>query len=239
MKKPKTRKQWRCFDRAIAGLYKYRLLNRRVYWLTLTTNPASVVGLNDDERLELIQRNFRAFQERCRELTSPPFALRGLVPNRVKWEFFSIRTGEGYGVIHCFFVGIRLSDRWIKEQWNELHGSHIIKIKETFGNVDKSALYVAGQYISGQEGECRYGWTRGWCYQGFVQDIEKLRFMCRDCSFPKYYKGYEYYPLDSRLFRKCLFEKVRENVLTVCRLDGFNDFMRKVKEYSVDPLPFF
>lgn len=140
----------------------------KVRFMTLTTSPLTAEGLDKYERLELLQRDFRAFKRRIeREFGN--------------FNYIAVRTLEGYGVIHILYRGSYIPHSWIVDNWNELHGSFIVDIREPRGSAYDGARYVVSQYLSDQRTpKFVYGWSKDWVFSGFVNDWNEIRRRCYD-----------------------------------------------------------
>lgn len=168
--------------------------------MTLTTSPATVFGLTHNERLELLQRNFRSIKDRYEKEFGKPFG-----------DYFSVRTQEGYGVIHIVYRGAFIPRDWIVQNWNELHGSQIIDIREPRGAPYSGAYYLVGQYIAGQP-DYIYGLSHDWIWRHFPNDYKDVLYACRDWRRPIFIYGFWTAPIDykrlRREWRRCVWNKL-------------------------------
>lgn len=175
-----TNPQKRCFHRAISGFKVGSLKGEKVRFMTLTTSPLTVEGLTPVQRLELLQRDLRAFTRRIdREFG--------------RFDYLSVRTLEGYGVVHILYRGSYIPKSWIVENWNELHGSFIVDVREPRGSSFDGARYVVSQYLSEQRikndnfdlkgrklPDFIYGYSKDWVFKGFVGEWNRLKSFCYD-----------------------------------------------------------
>lgn len=159
------------FDRCYSGMIKNQHFGNKVRFLTLTTSSVSVDGLDSDERLELIQRNFRSLKDRYEKEFGCSLG-----------DYFSVRTLEGNGVIHILFNGKYIPHKWLILNWYELHGSYVVDIREPRGDPYKGSMYVISQYVANQKGRKIFGYSRDWVYRGFVKDLVECRDCCKDWS---------------------------------------------------------
>lgn len=83
------------------------------------------------------------------------------------FEYLVVRTREGNGVLHVLYQGPYLSQKWLSEQWEQLHGSPVVWIEACHGSGKGAARYVATQYVAGQD-FARMFWSYGWVFKGFV-----------------------------------------------------------------------
>lgn len=226
----------RCYDRCFAGVLKVEMKKERLFFLTLTTSPVTVEGLSGRQRLELIQKDFRAFQKRVVRRFGQSCV--GIGSKRVVRSFawFGVRTAEGYGVVHCLHTGCYLPEHWVREAWNEIHGSHIIREKFFRGGAGNVSRYLVSQYVSNQPGGFNpYGWSWNWCYDGFVDDLVRLRGICKDFSVLLFTKdGFQYHPVDYGLFWERFKSGLSDRVFPqkVVENADFKSFMSMVHESS-------
>lgn len=222
----------------------------KIRFLTLTTNPTSVDGLSDKEILELIQRNFETLKVRYERdfsiysNTKTNMDMKGLdfeyelVHGKVIYkdrgrciekvrlgEYFSVRTLEGYGVVHILYQGGFIPHGWLVENWNEIHGSHIVDIREPKGSVFKKAMYVIAQYVAKQDSRPIFGYSKNWVYDGFPRDYVYLRENSKDYSvtlrYNKKNKDGSVYPIDYHPFiyewyKRYLVELLSDRFLGWC-----------------------
>lgn len=89
------------------------------------------------------------------------------------FEYCKIRTPEGQGgVIHCCFRGKYIPQKWLSEQWQEIHGAKIVDIRELYG--DKGiASYLMG-YL-GHHSNYHMGFSRYWVFPGFVREWTRIK----------------------------------------------------------------
>ena len=163
-------KKKKIYHRAYSGMIKSDILKMRTFFITLTSSPVTVEGLDWDQRLELIQHNWNI--------------LRNRIENKYgKLEYFSVRVPEAYGVIHILYRGdFKVSQRWLSNAWNEIHGSMIVDVRPTYKGLRGSASYLVSQYLKGQCGRVILGMSRNWIYKGCINEYNELKKVCRDFS---------------------------------------------------------
>jgi len=135
-----TKKQRRAFQRLMSGLTVGRSRRERLRFMTLTSSPESVGrNLNDD---------FRALK------------MRILRKYGFKMKYWKIRTNEGNGVLHIIFRGKYIPQKWLSEQWADIHKSPIVDIRslhETRKGLTEIVFFLVGNYLARQSFE-RMSW---------------------------------------------------------------------------------
>jgi len=157
-----TKKQRRAFQRLMSGLTVGKSRRERLRFMTLTSSPeAKGHNLNADFRaLKMhIQRRYH-----------------------FKMKYWKIRTNEGNGVLHIVFRGKYLPQKWLSDQWAEIHKSPIVDIRslyETRKGLQGIVYYLIGSYLAKQSFE-RMSWGYSWVFPAFVKSwkglIEKYGF---------------------------------------------------------------
>lgn len=178
------------FDRCYSGLIKNEFLNNKVRFLTLTTAPVTAVDLSDIEKLELIRKNFDNLKKRFEKEFHKDFG-----------DYFRVSTLEGYGVLHILFAGSYIPYNWLVMNWNEIHGSCIVDIREPRGDAYKGAMYVISQYVASQSGKKIFGYSRNWVYSGFLKDMSDCKKCCKNYNVKIRCYGFDYYFIDYKKFR--------------------------------------
>ena len=87
------------------------------------------------------------------------------------FEYFKVETSEGNGVFHILYFGDYLPQKWISDQWLDIHKSPIVDIRATKRGVNNSrklTRYILTQYVSDQDLLVRCSWSYGWVFKGFV-----------------------------------------------------------------------
>jgi hypothetical protein len=96
-----TEKQRRAFQRLMSGLTVGKSRRERLRFMTLTSSLESV-GRN-------LNADFRALKMRI---------FRKL---HFKMKYWKIRTNEGNGVLHIVYRGKYTPQKWLSEQWADIH----------------------------------------------------------------------------------------------------------------------
>jgi hypothetical protein len=140
----------------MSGLTVGKSRKERLRFMTLTSSPESVDrNLNDD---------FRALK------------MRILRKYHFKMKYWKIRTNEGNGVLHVVFRGKYIPQKWLSEQWANIHKSPIVDIRslyETKKGLTGIVFYLVGNYLAKQSFE-RMSWGYGWVFPGFVRKWKEL-----------------------------------------------------------------
>jgi len=147
------KKQKRAYHRAKSGVKVARILKVPIKHLILTTSNE---GKNRN-----ISNDFQILRKRIHRKFG--FLL----------SYFMVHTNEGNGVLHIIYRSKRyLPQRWLSNQWNEIHLSPYVYIKEV---PDDVARYIVTQYVAGQQSSYqRCSWSRSWVCKGFVSAWKQL-----------------------------------------------------------------
>lgn len=91
------------------------------------------------------------------------------------FSYLKVNTNEGNGVIHILYKGTYIPQRWLSENWNDIHHSPVVDIRRMRGGINGLGGYVVSQYLSDQRTSyIRYSWSWGWVYCGFVKYWKKI-----------------------------------------------------------------
>jgi len=152
-----SRKQKRAYHRIKSGVQVARIKKRRIHHLILTSSPGA--------RYRNIMNDFQTLRKRV--LRKFGFLM----------AYCMVHTNEGYGVLHVLTTGDYLPQRWLSDQWREIHLSPIVHIK----NVDYDlARYVVSQYVANQGSSFqRCSWSHNWVCKGFVAEWKRILFWAR------------------------------------------------------------
>lgn len=84
-----------------------------------------------------------------------------------------VHTNEGYGVLHVLIrTKVYLPQQWLSQQWEAIHKSSYVYIKET---PDDVARYVVTQYVADQGTSYqRCSWSQNWVCKGFVKQWSRM-----------------------------------------------------------------
>ena len=140
----------------MSGLTVGKSRCERLRFMTLTSSPeAKGRNLNAD---------FRALK------------MRILRKFHFKMKYWKIRTNEGNGVLHIVFRGRYIPQKWLSEQWSDIHKSPIVDIRslyETRKGLTGIAFYLVGNYLTKQSFE-RMSWGYSWVFPAFVRSWKRL-----------------------------------------------------------------
>lgn len=144
-----TKTQRRLYHRVLSGFELAKRSDDYIRVLTLTSSPNSGDFHKDFEKLKKrIRRKFGRF------------------------EYIAVKehTKEGLTHLHLVYRGHFMSQRWLSDTWNELHGAKIVWIAKLY--TWKLAKHLAKYFI--KEGFGRFWTSWGWVYKGFVGDWKRL-----------------------------------------------------------------
>jgi hypothetical protein len=149
-----SKKQRRAFQRLMSGLTVGKSRRERLRFATLTTSDEAK-QLGFDKKLN---GHFRILK------------MRILRKYHFKMKYWKIRTNEGNGVLHIIFRGKHVPQKWLSEQWADIHMSPIVDIRslyETLRGLKGICFYLIGNYLSEQSFE-RMSWDYSWVFPAFV-----------------------------------------------------------------------
>jgi len=144
-----TRAQKRLFHRVLSGIEMAKRSNDYLRVLTLTSSLDSGDFHGDFEVLKKrIRRKFGRF------------------------EYVAVKehTKEGLVHLHLVYRGRFMSQKWLSETWEEVHGAKIVWIARLY--TWKLAKHLARYFV--KEGVGRFWMSWGWVYRGFVRDWKRL-----------------------------------------------------------------
>jgi hypothetical protein len=93
-----------------------------------------------------------------------------------KMKYWKIRTNEGNGVLHIVFRGKFIPQRWLSEQWADIHKSPVVDIRslyETRKGLTGIVFYLVGNYLAKQSFE-RMSWGYSWVFPAFVSYWKRI-----------------------------------------------------------------
>ena len=149
-KKEWSRKQKRCYHRALSGLEVAHSLNEHVRFITLTSSPSSPHD---------IHRSFSKLVKRIRRTFG-------------RFEYFAVKeqTSNGLIHIHLLYRGPFIPQSWLSDIWGEIHGAPIVWIREVNLRKDskkKIASYLVKYLAKDPLGRFWASWN--WVFRGFVK----------------------------------------------------------------------
>jgi hypothetical protein len=128
-----------CLDLSLN--YWFRRKDLHVYWITLTSSPASVDAKKD------IWASFHKLRIQAKR----DFEISEI-------ETCTVETNEGFGVLHLFWVcdgdGMPNCQKWLSEKWQTYHLAHRVWVntlnKKNAIDAAKLAQYTITQYTVDQ-----------------------------------------------------------------------------------------
>jgi hypothetical protein len=151
-----SKKQKRAFHRILSGFHRADGRKMRIRFMTLTTA--------DYNRYSRLTADFQVLRKRIlRKFGS-------------KIEYFKIRTNEGFGVIHALFVGRFVPQKWLSQNWFEIHGAKIVDIRGCSGKSKRLTNYLVKAFYSAKQTFERMSWSWGWVFKGFVGYWETMKY---------------------------------------------------------------
>jgi hypothetical protein len=85
---------------------------------------------------------------------------------RFLFQYWSLSTNEGNGVLHIVFKGGFIPHSWLSEAWRSIHGAFIVDIRALWGSPRKLTSYLVSSYLCKQSYE-RMSWSWNWVFRGF------------------------------------------------------------------------
>lgn len=156
--------------RVICGVRKAQISGKRLTFITLTTNLACVEGLSEEDMMFQVSRDWHILYTVMKEKYG-------------RFEFISVVTNEGNGVIHVLIAGLpfiwfgRLL-RW----WNTIHGMGFVWISKFRGSAQDISSYLMSQYLSKQECLFRFKMSNNWICKEFMKYWRIIKNCSRDYS---------------------------------------------------------
>jgi hypothetical protein len=176
-----SRREKRIYHRAKSGLAKHP--GEILRFLTLTSS---------NEAEEAIGYDFRILKLRIGRLTPNRLVRDGYLRRSdlrryyqgkpagepMRFDYLKVETSEGNGVIHALYFGDYLPQKWLSDQWSDIHQSWHVDIRATkkgVGHSARLARYIVTQYVGTQSKHVRLSWSYGWVFKGFVGVWNALR----------------------------------------------------------------
>jgi hypothetical protein len=139
------KKQKRQYQRLMTLLYRWEVMNLSIVRLDLTT------AVGGDPKL----------------LTNHFETLRRRIEKRIgkRVHYWWVQTLEGNGVLHTLMAAegsLFVEQEWLSEEWEAIHGAKIVYIKrykKGWYSRNKVSKYLVAQYMAGQSGTVRMGWS--------------------------------------------------------------------------------
>jgi hypothetical protein len=156
----------------LTGLQIARNGNREMRFMTLTTSNNRVKNRNGKTRE--LRDSFQILRQRIKRATKEKDSFQGFNLNK----YYCIRTSEGNGVLHIIFWGGNyIPHKWLKANWQEIHGAFIVDIRFVHNlkhTVQRLVGYLLDRYLLNQPIErMSYGW--GWAWLGFCKSWKHIK----------------------------------------------------------------
>jgi hypothetical protein len=103
----------------------------------------------------------------AKKLTEHYEALRRRIEKRIgkRVHYWWVQTEEGNGVLHTLMAAegsLYVEHEWLSEAWEEIHGAKVVYVKRYKKGVysrKRVSKYLVAQYLAGQLGNVRMGWS--------------------------------------------------------------------------------
>ena len=142
---PWGKKHRRQFQRLMTLLYRWESMGLSIVRLDLTT------AVGGDPKL--MTKHYEMLRRR----------IERKIGKRV--HYWWVQTQEGNGVLHTLMAAegsLYVEQEWLSEEWEEIHGAKIVYIKRykkgTYSR-RRVSKYLVSQYLAGQLGNVRMGWS--------------------------------------------------------------------------------
>ena len=143
-----TKRQRKVYHRLISGLQVANHRKQKVRFMTLTSSHI--------RESRFLNKHFEILKKRIERKFGFKFN-----------QYFKVETTEGNGVLHIVFCGKYIPQKWLSNQWKEIHKSPIVDIRIVKGDSKGIARYLVGDYLCSQPiVRMSYGW--GWVHKGFT-----------------------------------------------------------------------
>ena len=97
-------------------------------------------------------------------------------------EHFQVQTREGNGVLHCVWAinnkgAVYIEQEWLADTWQKIHGARVVWIKRLSGELHRkrAAIYLATQYLAGQDALVRMSYSWHKCKIALAKGWRQLR----------------------------------------------------------------
>ena len=80
-------------------------------------------------------------------------------------HYWWVQTKEGNGVLHTLMAAegsLYVEQEWLSKEWEQIHGAYVVYIRRyTKGGSSRKKVskYLVAQYMAGQSGTVRMGWS--------------------------------------------------------------------------------
>jgi hypothetical protein len=145
---PKAR---RWYQRVLSGVTHHQANRRQLRVITLTSSNCAPP---QDE----INASWQVLRKRIMRKWS------------VKMEYWKLRTSEGNGVLHIIYSGPYIPQKWLSQNWSEIHNSPIVYIQKMRFRRKALVNYLMKHYLPAHDHGglyTRMSWSWGWVFRGF------------------------------------------------------------------------
>lgn len=142
---PWGKKQRRQFQRLMTLLYRWESMGMSIIRLDLTT----AVG-GDAEKLT---KHYETLRRRIEKKIGKQV------------HYWWVQTEEGNGVLHTLMAAedsLYVDHEWLSKEWEKIHGAIIVYVKRYKKGAysrKRVSKYLVAQYLAGQLGNVRMGWS--------------------------------------------------------------------------------
>ena len=139
------KKHRRQYQRLMTLLYRWESMGLSIVRLELTT------AIKGDPKL--MTKHYETLRRRIEKL----------IGKRV--HYWWVQTEEGNGVLHTLMAAegsLYVEQEWLSGKWEEIHGAKIVYIKRYKKGAysrRRVSKYLVSQYLAGQLGNIRMGWS--------------------------------------------------------------------------------
>jgi hypothetical protein len=139
------RKHRRQYQRLMTLLYRWESMGLSIVRLDLTT------AVGGDPKV--MTKHYQTLRRR----------IERKIGKRV--HYWWVQTQEGNGVLHTLMAtegSLFIEHEWLSKEWEKIHGAIIVYIKrykKGFHSRKRVSKYLVAQYLAGQFGTVRMGWS--------------------------------------------------------------------------------
>jgi hypothetical protein len=165
------KKHRRQYQRLMTLLYRWEAMGLSIIRLDLTT------AVEGDPKL--MTKHYQALRRRIEKK----------IGKRV--HYWWVQTKEGNGVLHTLMAAegsLYIEQEWLSDEWERIHGAAIVYIKrykKGFYSRRRVSKYLVSQYLAGQLGNVRMGWSRKRTFNIPIAKTWKL--FCKLFRYKKFY----------------------------------------------------
>jgi hypothetical protein len=136
------------------------------------------IGINKDERMRFM--TLTTAKNVSNNINNSFDVLKMRILREFHWTFnkyFKVKTAEGNGVLHIVYRGQFIPQKWLSQQWVDIHHSPIVDIREIHwkNGVIPLTNYLITNYLCGKGQKVErmsYGW--GWLWKGALKSYKNI-----------------------------------------------------------------